>query len=112
MLESIRKNRIGILMMLCSSVCVCFGQLCWKLADRGILWLILGFALYGAGALIMLFAYKHGSLSVLQPMLAANYILGVILAVTILNEVIKWYNLLGILLVLIGVILIAGGDGE
>lgn len=112
MIDSFKKNRTGILMMLCSAVCVCFGQLCWKLADRGFLWLIIGFALYGTGALIMLFAYKHGSLSVLQPMLASNYILGVVLAVFILHEAVKWYNLIGILLILIGVVLIAGGDGE
>lgn len=112
MKESFAKNRTGILMMLCSSVCVCFGQYFWKLSAGGVIWLLLGFALYGAGALIMLFAYRHGSLSVLQPMLAANYILAMIIAVTLLGEVIQWYNLLGVLLILIGVVLIAGGDEE
>ncbi len=112
MKESFSKNRTGILMMLCSSVCVCFGQYFWKLSSASIWWLILGFALYGTGALIMLLAYRHGSLSVLQPMLAANYILAMIIAVTLLGEMIHWYNLLGVLLVLIGVVLIAGGDEE
>jgi len=112
MKESFVKNRTGILMMLCSSVCVCFGQYFWKLSENSILWLIVGFALYGAGALIMLLAYRHGSLSVLQPMLSANYILGMIIAVTLLGEMVRWYNLLGVLLVLIGVVLIAGGDEE
>jgi len=112
MKESFAKNRTGILIMLCSSVCVCFGQFFWKLSSSSIWWLALGFALYGAGALIMLLAYRHGSLSVLQPMLAANYILAMIIAVTLLSETVQWYNLVGVLLVLIGVVLIAGGDED
>lgn len=112
MKESIRKNRTGILMMLCSSVCVCFGQYFWKLSESSIWLLLLGFALYGAGAVIMFFAYRHGSLSVLQPMLAANYVFALIIAAALLNEVISWYNLLGVAIILAGVVLIAGGDDK
>lgn len=36
MLESFQKNKKGILLMLVSSICVCVGQLLWKLsATRG-----------------------------------------------------------------------------
>lgn len=32
MLESFQKNKKGILLMLVSSICVCVGQLLWKLS--------------------------------------------------------------------------------
>ena len=72
MLESIRKNRKGILLMLISSICVCVGQMLWKLSESESIWLLLGgFCCYGIGALVMIVAYKYGSLSVLQPMLSS-----------------------------------------
>ena len=72
MIESIQKNKKGILLMLVSSICVCVGQLLWKLsATQGLIFMLAGFAFYGAGALIMIIAYKFGKLSVLQPMLSS-----------------------------------------
>ena len=110
-LESIKKNKKGILLMLISSVCVCFGQLFWKLAiNDDLLMLILGFAFYGIGALIMIVAYRFGSLSVLQPMLSLNYVLSVILGYLVLNEVITLTKSIGIFIIIIGVVLIGGGD--
>ena len=71
MIESIQKNKKGILLMLVSSICVCVGQLLWKLsATQGLLFMLAGFVFYGAGALIMIIAYKFGKLSVLQPMVS------------------------------------------
>ncbi|CAH0438843.1 Putative transporter [Clostridium neonatale] len=110
MLESLRKNSKGILLMLISSICVCVGQLLWKIsAEEGILFLIFGFALYGIGAFIMIIAYKFGSLSVLQPMLSLNYVLSIILAHTILKEDITLLKVIGVLIIILGVILIGGG---
>ena len=98
-------------MMIVSAVCVCFGQLFWKLSSQGSLWfLIFGFILYGLGAVIMIFAYRFGSLSVLQPVLSLSYVITIILAVTILNEQVTLLKLGGVLFVMLGVILIAGGD--
>ncbi|QAT41035.1 EamA family transporter [Clostridium sp. JN-9] len=111
MLESFRKNKYGILLMCISSICVCVGQMFWKLStDKGILFLLLGFGFYGIGAVIMLVAYKFGSLSVLQPMLSLNYILSIILAKTILNENITLMKVIGVLIIILGVVLIGGGD--
>ena len=71
MLESFQKNKKGILLMLVSSICVCVGQLLWKLsATQGIIVMLAGFCFYGVGALVMIIAYKYGKLSVLQPMLS------------------------------------------
>lgn len=111
MIESFRKNRKGIMLMIISSLCVCIGQLFWKMyPSEGILFLIIGFVLYGIGALIMIIAYRFGSLSVLQPMLSINYILSIILANFILNEPITLLKVIGILIITLGVILIGGGD--
>jgi len=110
-LESLRKNKKGILLMILSSLFVCTGQLFWKLAtDGNIVYLLIGFILYGIGALVMLYAYKFGSLSVLQPTLSINYVFTIILAIFVLNEPITFMKIGGILIIILGVILIGGGD--
>ena len=112
-LSSLKKNRKGIVLMCISSLCVCIGQLFWKLAvNYGIVLIIAGFVLYGIGALSMFTSYRFGKLSVLQPILALNYVIAVILAVTILNETIYLTKAIGILGVILGVVLIAGGDDD
>lgn len=113
MIESFKKNRKGILLMVVSSICVCVGQLFWKLSSSyGIAALLIGFAFYGIGALVMIVAYKYGKLSVLQPMLSLNYVLSIILAATVLHEQITLLKCLGILIIIFGVICIAGGDEQ
>ncbi len=111
MIASLKKNKKGILLMLLSSLCVCVGQLLWKLSTNGnMLYLLIGFFLYGIGALVMLIAYKFGSLSVLQPMLSANYVFTIFLASIVLKEVITLKKIIGILIIIIGVIMIGGGE--
>lgn len=113
MLESFKKNKKGILLMLISSICVCIGQLLWKLSSEyGIIVLLAGFCFYGVGAIIMIIAYKFGKLSVLQPMLSLNYVLSIVLAAIVLKERITILKCLGVLIIIGGVILIAGGDEE
>lgn len=111
MIKSLKKNKKGIIFILISSICVCIGQLFWKLAITGnLMYLIVGFIFYGIGAMLMLYAYKFGSLSVLQPMLSANYVFTIILAKMILREEINWNKLIGIVIIIFGVIMIGGGD--
>ncbi|MEE1218639.1 MAG: EamA family transporter [Ruminococcus sp.] len=110
MFKSLKDNGKGILLMLVSSLCVCTGQLFWKLSAENIIFLFVGFILYGIGALVMLMAYKFGSLSVLQPMLSLNYVFTVILASVVLHEEITTTTLIGMIIVFIGTILIGGGD--
>ena len=113
MRESFRKNRKGIVLMLFSSICVCLGQLLWKLSTEGnLLLMFTGFVLYGLGAFIMIIAYRYGKLSVLQPMLSMNYVLSICLGVMILNESVTILKVIGIIVIICGVILIGGGDEE
>ncbi|WMJ89797.1 EamA family transporter [Anaerocolumna sp. MB42-C2] len=111
MIESIKKNKYGILLMIISSICVCLGQLLWKLSSKyGMLFLLIGFVLYGIGAIIMIIAYRYGSLSVLQPILSLNYVISIFFGVVILNESIHPAKLLGIIVIICGVFFIVGGD--
>lgn len=96
--------------MLLSSLCVCIGQLLWKLStDNSIFLLLIGFAFYAIGALVMIVAYKFGELSVLHPMLSLNYVISIFLAAVVLKEVITLLKIIGVLCNIIGVMLIAGG---
>lgn len=111
MRQSFLKNRTGILLMVVSAIMACLGQLCWKISTQtGFGMMILGFAFYGIGALFMLAAYKHGSLSVLQPMISLNYVLSLILGAAVLHEPITWAKIVGILIIICGIVLIGGGD--
>ena len=113
MIESIRKNKKGILMMIVSSICACVGQLLWKLsAVEGIMMMLAGFVLYGIGALVMIAAYRFGKLSVLQPILSLNYVLSIVLAAVVLKEEVTIIKCIGVLVLIAGVVLIAGGDEE
>ena len=112
-INSIRRNKKGLILMLVSSICVCVGQLLWKIsAERGIFFLLSGFVLYGVGAIVMILAYRYGKVSVLQPMLSLNYVLSIILARIVLSESITVLKCVGVILVTMGVAFIVGGDNE
>ena len=102
MLESIKKNKKGIILMIISSICACIG----------LIYMIVGFGFYGVGALVMIIAYRYGKLSVLQPMLSLNYVLSIVLAAIVLGEKVGFVKCIGVLVIIAGVIMIAGGDTE
>ncbi len=111
MIESLKKNKYGIILMLFSSVLVCFGQYFWKKADGNLWILALGFLLYGLGALFMLVAYKFGSLSVLQPILSLNYVFALLIGYFLLKETITVFDIIGISIIFVGVFCIASSEG-
>lgn len=111
MLESLKKNRKGIIAMLASAICVCFGQLLWKMsAEAGVVPMVFGFGFYGLGAFLMIFGYRFGKLSVLQPILSVNYILSIVLGFLVFDEPIRLLKCVGVLVIMVGICLIAGGD--
>lgn len=113
MRESFEKNKKGILLMLVAAVFACAGQLLWKLSvANGIWYMLFGFGMYGLGALLMLMAYRYGSVSVLQPMLSTNYVLSAVLGYFVLQEKITVLKAVGIIIITSGVVLIGGGDAE
>ena len=99
--------------MIFSSFCVCIGQLFWKISiDKNLIYLLIGFLLYGIGALFMIVAYKYGELSILQPILSSNYIFTIIFGSIVLHEKILVKDFIGIFIIIIGVILISGGEND
>jgi len=93
-------------MILCAA-CICLGQLLWKLMPGyNMVFLLGGFAIYGLGSLLMILAYRHGELSVLQPMNSMSYVFSTILAILILHESVVFINIVGIFLIIGGVITI------
>ncbi|WLR41677.1 EamA family transporter [Bacillus carboniphilus] len=111
--QSISKNKKGIILMIIASFLISIGQLLWKLSNGTIsLELLLGLVLYGLGAVIMIIAFQYGSLSVLHPLLSLSYIFAILLGLWILDEKLLFVNYFGILLIIVGSILIGGGDVE
>ncbi|TDF96215.1 EamA family transporter [Paenibacillus piri] len=110
-INSIVKNKKGILLIILSSLLISLGQLFWKLSHGELLfWLVIGFILYGIGALLMIFAFKFGKFSVLHPMISTSYIFAMIFGSLLLHEDINLLKYLGVAFVLLGVIFIGGSD--
>ena len=110
-INSLKRNYVGIIFMILSASSLAVGQLLWKISagTDGIL-LMGGFIIYGLGAVLMIIAYKHGSLSVLHPMMSISYILAFLLGFRFLGEELTAGKLLGLIIIILGCILIGGGD--
>ena len=101
------RKYTGILLMLFCAVCLCLGQLVWKLMPGyNLIYLAGGFAIYVIGALSMILAYRYGELSVLQPINSMGYVFSTIIAVLVLHEKIPPLTIAGITLIISGVIVI------
>jgi len=75
-----------------------------------LLYLLGGFVIYFTGALLMIFAYRFGELSVLQPINSMSYVFSTIIAIFILHEQVTLINMAGILLIISGVIVIGANS--
>lgn len=110
-LHSLNKNKLGITIMLFASLLTALGQLQWKLSNGDLnLFLFSGFVCYFLGAALMIVSFRFGSLSVLHPLLSAGYVFALFFGSIFLQEVITEKNILGTACIIIGAILIGGGD--
>ena len=101
----------GIILIVIAALCTSFGQLFWKIGVNGdILLIILGFVLYGVGALSMIIAFKFGNLSILHPLMCVGYVFALINGALFLNEKITMNHAIGIAVIIVGVIFIARGE--
>ncbi len=109
--DSIIKNYRGILLIIFSAFTTSIGQLCWKISMGEInIYLLIGFALYGFGGFIMIAAFKFGSLSVIHPFMCSSYLFAYIWGYMILGEALSPMKIIGGIILIIGVMLIGGGD--
>jgi undecaprenyl phosphate-alpha-L-ara4N flippase subunit ArnE len=110
-IKSLKRNYIGIIFMTLSASSLAIGQLLWKIsASKDSTLLFGGFIIYGMGAVLMITAYRYGSLSVLHPMMSISYILAFLLGFRFLDEKLSAVKILGLIIIIIGCILIGGGD--
>lgn len=107
----------GIILMLLSSFLTCTGQLVWKLAaneqnNSYIPLLLVGFCMYGIGALIMIVAFRFGDISILHPMLSFGFIVSLFYGAIILKEEIRLNNILGVIIIVVGMICLGKSHKE
>lgn len=114
--KEIKKKDLykGIALMLLSAASACVGQLLWKIAarDDSLVLVILGLALYGGGALLMIIALKYGELSVLHPMMSAGYVLSLVLGALVLDEHITVLRVIGVAVIIVGLIFLSSTEGK
>ncbi|HNY00186.1 MAG TPA: EamA family transporter [Oscillospiraceae bacterium] len=115
MLNSLKKNGKGMLLILITALCLCVGQLLWKTMrdfdhTRMMVQFLLGFAICGGGGIAMTYAYRMGELSVIHPMNSISYVFSSIIAVTVLGEAMTAQKIIGVVVIIAGVILIGGSD--
>ena len=104
----------GIALMLLSAAMACVGQLLWKLAARNdlLVLVVLGLALYGFGALLMIIALRFGELSVLHPMMSAGYVLSLVLGALVLDEHITVPRIVGVAVIILGLVFLSSSEGK
>lgn len=98
--------------MIIASLFTSIGQLSWKAFqnEKIILFLLLGFILYSIGAILMIIAFKFGKYSAVHPMLCTSYVFALIFGSIFLKENIDVLQIIGILIITVGVILIGRTD--
>lgn len=110
-INSLKKNKKGILIMFIAALFTAFGQFFWKISGgNNLYFLFLGFIFYGIGAVGMVMAFRFGSFSVIHPMISVGYIFSLVIGYQFLGEGINRWKVIGILLILFGVSMIGAGD--
>jgi len=115
------KNlKLGILIMLLCTFFTATGQLFFKYSSESFQWniislltnynLILGFVIYGVGALLLIVALKFGDLSTIYPFVSLTFIWVMFISSWVLGEKINNFKIGAIVFIVFGVILIAGGS--
>ena len=103
----------GISLMLFCSVCLCAGQLIWKIMPgMNLIYLGSGFVIFALGAAAMVLAYRYGELSVLQPLNSLTYVFSQLIGVFVFSERVSAVKLLGVAAIVAGVALIGSGGSR
>jgi len=113
------KTSAIILMIFCTAL-TSFAQVFYKkgasLLEFNIIsiitnyFIIIGLILYILGAVIMVYAFKKGEVTVLYPIVALSYIWVSLLSVYFFSEIMNTYKWIGITAIIIGISFIGFGD--
>ena len=71
-----------------------------------------GFVFVFSGALFWLAVLSRWPLSLAYPLLSISYIIGIVLSVLLLKEKVTWVQVLGVLVIVVGVTLVSAGRGD
>jgi undecaprenyl phosphate-alpha-L-ara4N flippase subunit ArnE len=103
----------GVSLMLLCSVCLCAGQLIWKIMPgMNLFYLGAGFAVFALGAAAMVLAYRYGELSALQPLNSLTYVFSQLIGIFVFAEGVSAVKLLGVAAVVAGVALIGSAGNR
>ena len=108
----------AVFLVLFCTLLTSVGQVFFKLAADfqgplfGNYFILVGFLLFGSAGILLVFAFKHGELSILYPLIAASYILVSILSVYVFNESMTLFKWLGIFVIIIGITLLGIGGSS
>jgi drug/metabolite transporter (DMT)-like permease len=106
------KTKKGILLVIISTLIIASAQFFIKkganLAGNTLisyvnLWIILGIIIYVLATILFVIGLKFGNLSTLYPILGLSYIWVILISYFIFKEFITTLDLLGIILIIIGV---------
>lgn len=118
------KRKQAIILILCCTVLVAVAQVLIKIgANRlghpdligtviGILTipaLFAGYAIYGLFAVLMVYALRHGELSILYPLISLGYVWVAILSVLVFHESMNALKVAGIAIIISGVAVLGWG---
>ena len=113
------KNYIPLLLIIICTFLTAFGQIAWKIGSKNLALslsllsnyaLLAGFVLYGLGAILLMFALRHGNLSFVQPFLSLGFVWASFLAFFYLGEDFPLLKILSIGLIITGTFFIFRGD--
>jgi len=117
-----KETKIGLVLMFICTIFTAFGQLFLKYGSLTFEWniiklvtnynLIYGLFFYGIGALLLLIALKYGDLSTMYPLISLTFIWVLFISIFVFNEVVNSFKINAVILIIFGVILIAGGDSN
>lgn len=72
--------------------------------------IILGFVLYGIGAIILIYALKNGELNVLYPIYSTGFVWVILISYFYLGEIINIWKIVGIIFIIGGISYIGIGS--
>jgi len=122
-----RKRRQAVIIILCCTLLVAVAQLLIKtganrLDHPGLMATLIGiftipplfagYCLYGIFAVLMVYALRHGELSVLYPLIALGYVWVAILSVLVFHETMNVMKLVGIAIIVAGVAVLGWGGRQ
>ena len=70
---------------------------------------IIGLILYALGAVIMIYAFKYGEVTVLYPIITLSYVWVSLLSVYYFNEIMNFAKGFGIIAIILGIVFIGLG---